>query len=65
MSIAIIGWQIFIFFTIVVSGRKAGWVSAFWVIWTIVQIYALPLSIIQIVTIFIAYSIAPKGSKEA
>lgn len=65
MSIAIIGWQIFIFITIVVSGKKASWASAFWVIWTIVQVYALPLSIIQFVTIFIAYSISPKSSKEA
>jgi DNA helicase-4 len=65
MSIAIIGWQIFIFITIVVSGRKAGWISAFWVIWTLVQVYALPLSIIQFVTIIIAYSFAPKSSKEA
>jgi len=63
MSIAIIGWQVFIFFTIVVSGRKAGWVSAFWVIWTLVQVYALPLSIIQFVTIVIAYSITPKSNK--
>jgi len=65
VTIAVIGWQIFIFITIVISGRKAGWASAFWVIWTLVQVYALPLSVIQFITIFIAYSIAPKGSKEA
>jgi len=64
MSIAIFGWQIFIFFTIVICGRKAGWASLFWVIWTLVQVYALPLSIIQFVTIFVAYKIAPKGKKE-
>jgi DNA helicase-4 len=63
MSIAIFGWQIFIFFTIVVSGKKAGWVSLFWVVWTVIQVYGLPLSVIQFITIFVAYKIASKGKK--
>lgn len=64
MTIAIIGWQIFIFFTILVSGKKAGWMSLFWVVWTIVQVYGLPLSVIQFITIFVAYKIAPNGKKK-
>lgn len=64
MGIAVIGWQLFIFFTIVISGKKCGWVAMFWVIWTIVQIYALPLSVVQLFTISLAYSLAkPKDAK--
>ncbi len=58
MSIAVIAWQIFIFFTLFISGRKRGWVAAFWVIWTLVQVYALPLSVIQFFTIFVGFSMA-------
>jgi hypothetical protein len=57
MSMAILGWQIFIFFTIAISGRKAGWVSLFWIVWTLAQVFALPLSILQIFTIWLAYSV--------
>lgn len=57
MSVAILGWQVFIFVTIIISGRAAGYTAAFWVIWTIVQIYTLPMSIIQFGTISIAYFI--------
>lgn len=62
MSMAILGWQVFIFFTIAISGKMAGWVSLFWVIWTLVQVYALPLSILQFLTILFAYSIAKPKS---
>ncbi len=58
MGIAVIGWQLFIFFTIFISGRKRGWVAAFWIIWTVAQVYALPLSVVQFFTIFMAYSLA-------
>ena len=65
MGIAVIGWQIFIFFTIVISGSNRGIVAAFWVVWTLVQVYALPLSVVQFVTIFVAYSMAkPSKDKE-
>lgn len=58
MSIAVIGWQIFIFVTIFISERNRGWVAAFWVLWTLVQVYALPLSVIQFLTIFLGYKLA-------
>lgn len=58
MSIAVIGWQIFIFVTIFISERNRGWVAAFWVLWTLVQVYALPLSAIQFLTIFLGYKLA-------
>lgn len=63
MGIAVIGWQLFIFFTIFISGSKRGWVTAFWVIWTLVQVYALPLSIVQFFTIILAYSLAKPKPK--
>lgn len=63
MGIAVIVWQIFIFFTIFISGHKRGWVAAFWVIWTLVQVYALPLSIVQFFTIFLAFSLAKPSHK--
>lgn len=63
MGTAVIAWQFFIFFTIYISGRRRGWTAAFWVVWTLVQVFALPLSIIQFFTIFLAYSLAkPKVS---
>jgi hypothetical protein len=46
------------------AGVELAGFPQFWVIWTLVQVYALPLSVIQFATIFIAYSIAPKGNKE-
>ena len=62
MGIAVIAWQLFIFFTIIVSSSKRGWVAAFWVIWTLVQVYTLPLSVLQFFTIILAYSLAkPKA----
>ncbi len=58
MIAAIIGWQIFIFITTFISGSYRGWVAAFWVLWTLLQIFALPLSIIQFCTIFYGYKLA-------
>lgn len=63
MGIAVIAWQLFIFFTIFISGSKRGWVTAFWVVWTLAQVYALPLSIVQFFTIFLAYSLAKPKPK--
>lgn len=62
MTIAILIWQAIIFITIAASGRARGWVVAFWVVWTIVQVVTLPLSVIQFATIAIAYFLF-KGSK--
>lgn len=65
MGIAVIAWQLFILFTIVISGKARGWTTTFWVIWTVAQVYALPLSVVQFFTIFLAYSIAsPKVETE-
>lgn len=62
MGLVVLGWQVFIFFTIAISGKKAGWVSFFWVLWTLAQVFALPLSILQFFTIWLAYSLAkPKN----
>lgn len=58
MGVAVIAWQFFILFTIIISGKKRGWATVFWVVWTLVQVYALPLSVIQFFTIWLAHSIA-------
>jgi DNA helicase-4 len=58
MGIAVIAWQLFIIFTIFISGRSRGWVAVFWVIWTLVQVYALPLSVVQFVSIWLGYKLA-------
>jgi len=55
MTLAVIAWQIFIFATIAISGSKRGWVTFGWVIWTLFQVYTLPLSIVQFGTIYLAY----------
>ena len=54
---AIIVWQIFIFITIAISRKHKGWVAAFWVLWTVFQVFTLPLSILQFFTIFLAYTL--------
>jgi DNA helicase-4 len=52
-------------FTIIISGNNRGMVAAFWVIWSLVQVYALPLSVVQFATIVVAYSMAnPSKDKE-
>lgn len=64
MSIAVVVWQVFIFLTLVISGKRRGWVAAFWAIWTLVQVYALPLSIIQFITIAVGFLVAkPRTSR--
>jgi len=60
MSEAVLGWQVVIFLTILLSGRFHKSIVAFWVIWTIVQIFALWLSILQFITIFFASYLAAK-----
>lgn len=58
MSLAIAGWQILIFLTIVISGRAFRLTAGLWIIWTFFQIYTLPLSFVQFATILIAYLVA-------
>lgn len=55
MTIAILIWQAIIFLTIACSGRWRGWITAFWVVWTTVQVATLPLSVIQFGTIALAF----------
>jgi hypothetical protein len=64
MSIALFVWQFFIFFTIFFSGKYRGWTSAFWFIWTLVQIYSIPLSIVQFFTILLAYMVSKQNEKD-
>lgn len=54
MTGAILGWQLLIFLSIIISGRYKWVVAIFWVVWTIGQINMLPLSAIQFFTIGIA-----------
>ncbi|GAA5005223.1 hypothetical protein GCM10025793_12720 [Lysobacter lycopersici] len=58
MTLAVIAWQIFIFVTIAISGSKRGWVTLGWVVWTLFQVYTLPLSIVQFLTIYLAYQVS-------
>lgn len=57
----ILAWQAIIFVSIALGGRKRGWVVGFWVVWTLLQVFALWLSVIQFGTICLAWSIF--GSK--
>jgi DNA helicase-4 len=56
-------WQAVIFLSIALGGRKRGWITGFWVVWTIFQVFALWLSVVQFGTIFLAWSIF--GNKSA
>lgn len=57
----ILAWQAIIFVSIALGGRKRGWIVGFWVVWTLLQVFALWLSVIQFGTIWFAWSIF--GSK--
>ncbi|MCZ8158426.1 MAG: UvrD-helicase domain-containing protein [Rhizobiaceae bacterium] len=61
-------WQAIIFFSIAFAGQKRGWVIAFWIAWTILQVFALWLSLVQFFTIWVAWLIfgqkAPSPSSE-
>lgn len=61
MGIAVLVWQLIIFLTIYFCGRKRRWAAGFWVVWTLFQVYTLPLSFLQFFTIWLAYTMA--GSK--
>ncbi|HEV7271080.1 hypothetical protein [Pseudoxanthomonas sp.] len=61
MTEAVLAWQALIFASIGLTGRWRGWVIAFWVVWTIIQVVALPLSLLQFGTI--AAAAALFGSK--
>lgn len=63
MTIAILVWQAIIFFSIALSGRRRGVVVAFWAVWTLLQVFALWLSVVQFGTIWLAWSIF--GTKAA
>lgn len=56
-------WQTIIFLSIAFGGRHRGWVVGFWMVWTILQVFALWLSVIQFGTILLAWSLF--GSKES
>lgn len=58
MGLGILGWQILILVTIVAAGRSRGIAVIFWVIWTAVQVFALPLSLLQFGTIWLGYLIS-------
>jgi len=47
----ILAWQAIIFVSIALGGRKRGWIVGFWVVWTLLQVFALWLSVIQFGTI--------------
>ncbi len=51
MTEAVLAWQALIFFSIVLAGRYRFWVIAFWVVWTALQVFTLPLSLLQFGTI--------------
>lgn len=55
MTIAVLAWQAIIFLSIALSGRYRGGVTAFWVVWTLVQVFALWLSVVQFGTIALAW----------
>ena len=57
MTIAVLVWQAIIFLSIVLSGRSRGWVIAFWAVWTVVQVFAFGLSVVQFGTIWLAWSL--------
>lgn len=58
MGLGILGWQILILVTIVAAGRSRGIAVIFWVIWTAVRVFALPLSLLQFGTIWLGYLIS-------
>ncbi|MBD8636714.1 UvrD-helicase domain-containing protein [Stenotrophomonas sp. CFBP 13725] len=57
MAIAVLVWQAIIFFSIALAGRARGWVVAFWIVWTILQVFALWLSVVQFGTVWLAWTI--------
>lgn len=58
MSIAVIGWQLIVFFTIVISGKNRALVVSFWLVWTILQVFSFPLSVLQFLTILLAVKLS-------
>lgn len=54
----ILGWQLFILITIVMAGRLRNGAVVFWVIWTMLQVFSLPLSLLQFGTIWLGHTIA-------
>lgn len=63
---AVIGWQLVVFFSIALGGRYREGVVLFWVIWTLVQVFALWVSVLQFGTIWLAWTMfGSKGSGSA
>ncbi|MEO6081370.1 MAG: hypothetical protein ABIQ86_16615 [Steroidobacteraceae bacterium] len=58
MAEGVLIWQAVIFLSILFGGKRRGWIVGFWVVWTIFQIFALWLSVIQFGTILLAWSIS-------
>jgi hypothetical protein len=54
MTTTVLAWQALIFLSIGVAGRWRGYVIAFWIVWTVLQVVALPLSVLQFGTILVA-----------
>lgn len=57
VSLAVLGWQLLIFTTLVLAGSSRKTIAVLWVIWTIVQVFTLPLSIVQFATIYFGYTV--------
>lgn len=58
MTFAILAWQLVIFFSICMARRWRAWMIAFWVVWTLLQVAAFSLSVIQFATIFAAIALS-------
>lgn len=58
MSGAVLGWQLLIFVSFLLGFRLWRGLAAFWMIWTLVQVAALPLSVLQFITIGLGVYVA-------
>lgn len=64
MTEAVLAWQAIILASIGLAGRWRWWVVAFWVVWTLIQVTALPLSVLQFATIGLgSWIFTPKSPK--
>lgn len=61
MTLAILAWQLLIFASICMSRRWRTWMIAFWVVWTVFQVAAFSLSVIQFATIAAAAALTRKS----
>lgn len=63
MTFAILAWQLLIFASICMSRRWRAWVIAFWVAWTLLQVAAFSLSVIQFATIAVAVALSGRNGR--